>query len=339
MLVSIIILNFNGINHLKTCLDSMQNQSFRNFEVILVDNGSTDGSVDFLKDNYPWVKLIELPSNTGFATGNNIGLRHSTGRYIVTLNNDTSVDAAWLVELIRAAESDDAVGMVASRICVYDHPDIIDSLGVRITPDGMSRGSFRLERYEDVSPKKYESVLMPSACAALYKKEMIEEVGFFDDDFFAYCEDTDLGFRCRLHGWNAILASDAIVYHKYSQTGGALSPFKVYHVERNHFWVCIKNMPASLLWRLPFYTLVRYFYQVWVLLVPGGLSHEYSRSSSKAALISAFTRGVFHATTGIPKMLKKRKDIMTTRRIDPGSMIDLLNSFKLTYRELFDRAG
>ena len=270
MRASIIIVNWNGLDLLPTCLDSLLAQTFKEFEIVIVDNGSTDGSAELIRDRYPSVKLIRLSKNMGFAAGNNIGYENSAGEYIVTLNNDTRADPKWLEELVAVADAHPHAGMVGCRICSFDDPDIIDSLGMGISLDGMARGRYRLRRFSSLHMQRVEDILLPSACAALYRRVMINEIGFFDDDFFAYCEDIDLGLRGRWAGWEAILATDAVIYHKYSETGGIFTPFKVYSVERNHYWVAIKNFPMSLLILLPLFTLIRYIRQVTAVLSATG---------------------------------------------------------------------
>jgi GT2 family glycosyltransferase len=198
--VSIIIVNWNGLAHLPDCLDSLASQTFRDFEVILVDNGSVDDSVSFARERYPWVKLVVLDENVGFATGNNCGLECAVGDYIVTLNNDTKAEPDWLEVLVRTADAHHRAGMVGCRICSFNDPDIVDSLSLGICWDGMSLGRFRNRRLSNLQMLDMENILFPSACAALYKRAMIDETGFFDDDFFAYAKDSDLGLRGRLAG-------------------------------------------------------------------------------------------------------------------------------------------
>lgn len=334
-LISVIIVNWNGKEYLSACLDSLLEQSCTDFETIVVDNGSRDGSLELLRDSYPWVHLVELPDNTGFANGNNAGFAVSRGTYIVTLNNDTRVERSWLAELVAPVEEQPQIGMVASRICAWDDPDQIDSLGVTICPDGMSRGSRRLARFSTLSLAKTEDILLPSACAALYRRKMIDETGFFDDDFFAYCEDTDLGLRGRLAGWSAVLARDAIVHHRYSRSGGIFSPFKLYLVERNHFWAALKSFPFSMLLALPFWTMVRYLVQAQLVLGARGAGAQF-RNASSADLFKAVLRGIVDMTRGLPAILRKRRAVATIRRVSPGEMRVLLKTYKLTFRELLD---
>ena len=333
---SIIIVNWNGKAHLPDCLESLKAQTFNDFETILVDNGSSDGSLEFVDKHYPWVKTVALPANRGFAGGNNAGYLHASGDYIITLNNDTEAEPTWLEELVRVSDENPAVGMVASRICSYDDHDVIDSLGVKVCSDGMSRGAFRLQRFSDLALGKTEEILLPSACAALYRHRMIETVGFFDEDFFAYCEDTDLGMRGRLAGWRAVLARDAVVYHKYSQTGGAFSPVKFYLVERNHYWVAFKTYPLTWILALPVATLLRYFEQVRVVLTSRGTGRQFAVSSSKTAYIMALVRGVVDALKMLPKMRAKRRRFAAIRRLGDQELGQLLRTYSLSFRELFD---
>jgi GT2 family glycosyltransferase len=337
--ISIIIVNWNGREHLPDCLGSLEQQTFTDFEVILVDNGSTDGSVEYVQAHHPWVKLVCLPENRGFAAGNNLGLGCASGSFIVTLNNDTSADPGWLAELVAVADAHPGAGMVASRICDYYDRDRIDSLGFRICRDGMSRGAYRLQRFSDLSIGKFEEILLPSACVALYRRAMLDEVGFFDEDFFAYCEDTDLGLRGRLAGWEALLATQAVVYHKYSGTGGAFSPFKLYLVERNHYWVALKNFPLPMLLLVPFFTMVRYCVQTAVVLSASGSGKEFRESGSSISLAGAIMKGVWHALRGSPRMLRKRLKVRRTARLSAREMTVLLKNYNLTFRELLDNGG
>lgn len=333
--VSIVIVNWNGLKHLPECLDSLACQSFRDFEVIVVDNGSTDGSQAYLKGR-PGLRLVELPENRGFAAGNNAALALSPGEYLVTLNNDTRVDEKWLQELVAVADRHPEAGMVGCRILSYQEPERVDSLGMAICPDGMSRGAFRGRRFSALALEKESEILFPSACAALYRWEMIEETGFFDEEFFAYCEDTDLGLRGRLAGWGALLARDAVVYHKYSMTSGAFSPFKLYLVERNHFFAAVKNFPTGQLWSIPWHTLLRYFTQAKVVIGAKGAGGEFMESASRGALVSAFVRGVRDAVLALPRLMRKRAAVMEKRRVSHRQMAELLRRHRLSFQELLD---
>ncbi|TLM65410.1 MAG: glycosyltransferase family 2 protein [Deltaproteobacteria bacterium] len=333
--VSVLIVNWNGLRHLQACLDSLAAQSFRNFEVVLVDNGSVDGSVAFVRERYPWVQLVELPENSGFAGGNNAGLPSCRGTYVVTLNNDTVTDPGWLAELVRVADANPRAGMVGCRICRNDDPECLDSLGVKVCADGNSRGAYRGARFSALAVPEVMPILLPSACAALYRRAMLDEIGFFDEEFFAYCEDTDLGLRGRLAGWDALLASNAVVLHKYSQTGGALSPFKLRLVERNHYWAAMKNFPATWLLLLPLTTLHRLCWQVRQFLSGRWRGGAVAEPADLRALAAAMLAGMGEALSGLPQMLAKRRRVQAGRRIRPHELARLLRAYRLSFGELF----
>ena len=337
MKASIIIVTWNGKQHLPDCLESLQSQTFHDFEVIVVDNGSIDGSLEYLRTHHPWVQVVQLPENTGFACGNNIGFSHSRGDYIITLNNDTMADPGWLGELVAVADAHPEAGMVASRICNFTDRDQIDSLGFRVCRDGMSRGAFRLQRYSAITMNPVEKTLFPSACVALYRRSMIDQIGFFDEDFFAFCEDTDLGLRGRLAGWEALVAPEAVVYHKYSQTTGVFSPFKLYLVERNHYWVALKTFPVSWILLLPLFTVVRFFVQAFTVINGDGSGGEFLASGSRHSCLWAILRGMRDALAGTPAVLRKRSLVMRTRKLTHRQYVQLLKRYRLTFRELLDQ--
>ena len=333
--VSIIILNWNGLNHLEECFASIAAQVYRDFEVILVDNGSSDGSQKFIKERYSWVRLVELAKNHGFATGNVIGLSQSLGSLIVTLNNDTKVHSNFLKELVRMARQYPDAGMVGARICSYYNHDQIDSLGVNICLDGMSRGNYRGRQYSSL-PDISDEILLPSGCAALYRREMLDQTGFFAEDFFAYCEDTDLGLRGRLAGWKARLAKDAIVYHKYSATSGGFSPFKLYLVERNHFRVVIKNFPPILLLLLPLTTLFRYLMQALLVMRGTGAGAMARGNAGFSACFRAVMKGIWNGLGNPLQLLQERRAVQAGSRINSSQFLRLLLRHKMKFSQLLD---
>jgi GT2 family glycosyltransferase len=340
--VTIIIVNWNGCHYLPVCLASLAAQSYRDFEVVLVDNGSRDGSLALVQEQYSWVRTIPLERNTGFATGNNIGLEHALGQdYVVALNNDTRVAADWLATLVQTADAHPAAGVVGCRVVAMDEPDLIDSVGHGICRDGMSRGRFRRQHWSRIGQTMGEvkEVLLPTACAALYRRAMVEQIGFFDDDMFAFAEDTDLGLRARRAGWDALVATRAVVEHHYSGTGGVFSAFKIQLVERNHYWVALKTFPRSWLLLLPWYTAVRYLVQVRCVLTGAGSGGEFASSGSMLAIVQAILRGSWEALLGVPLMLRKRSKIMAEGKMSDAEFAVLLKRYELTFRELLDDSG
>lgn len=332
-LASIIILNYNGKKYLRDCLEAVLNQNYQNKEIILVDNGSGDGSVEFIRENFPVVKLIANKRNLGFAQGNNQGLALAGGEYIIALNNDTVVDQNWLSGLIADVQKDQRIGLVASKIFSAANPKEIDSAGVNVCLDGMARGRGRLE-LDTGQYEKIEEILLPSACAALYRREMLEEVGFFDEDFFAYCEDTDLGLRARLAGWRAVLAPKAKVWHRYSATSGQYSPLKAFLVERNHLWVVLKNFPLRLVLLFPVFTFYRLCLQVLAILTGRGAAGEFLKQISFGRAGKIFLRAYGEALKKLPKFIKKRRTIQRNRKISTKEFLTLLKKHRLSFKEL-----
>jgi len=246
--VSVIILTWNGRAYLKGCLESLAGQTFRDFETILVDNGSRDGTADYVRSEFPWVRLLELPENVGFAEGNNRGLALARGASIVTLNNDTVADPRFLEHLVEAAELRPDAGMVAALLVNFHTPGRIDAAGIAPGFDGLG---YCLGHGEPVGTPwdEQREVFGPSGGAALYRRKMIDEVGFFDSDFFAYSEDFDLAWRGRLAGWRCVTAPRAVVRHVHSATSGIGSSFTIYHIHRNKWYVLLMDWPVCLLAR------------------------------------------------------------------------------------------
>src|SRR5512138_3034202 len=200
-MISVIILNFNGKRYLEKCLSSLESQTYRDFEVIVVDNASSDGSVDYLKAGFPLVRIVENKKNLGFAGGTNSGIRRAEGEYILTLNNDTQVDRRFLECLAEPMQSDKSVGVCASKMLLPDGR--INSAGICLSRSGAAwdRGIFEQDHGQYDCQQE---VFGACAGAALYRKEMLDEIGLFDEDFFLYMEDVDLAFRAKLAGWKCV---------------------------------------------------------------------------------------------------------------------------------------
>jgi GT2 family glycosyltransferase len=290
-LVSVIIVNYNGRTFLKKCLSSLLLQSYPAMEIIFVDNGSKDGSIEYIKKEFPSVKIIANNENSGFAKGNNIGIKTAKGELIATLNTDTEVTPQWLEKLVNAMVSDENVGMCASKMLLMKYPDIINSTGILISRSGTcwDRGIFERDigQYESM-----EEVFGPCAGAALYRMSMLDEIGLFDEDFIAYFEDTDLAFRGRLAGWKCLYVPKAAVYHMHGGTAGFESDYTIYYGNRNVLWNPIKNFPIMLL----------IFYFPWIIGRNIGVIPYYILKGHGKAVL----RAKVDAIKGIPKMLAKR---------------------------------
>ena len=308
--VSVIIVNWNGERLLGGCLAALSAQRYRNFETIVVDNGSVDGSVKLLRDSYPGVAVIENGENRGFAAANNQAIAIAKGRYLALLNNDVEVGREWLSHFVAAAESSPPdVGMWACKILSWEDRATIDSVGgLLLSRCGIAKGRGRGAPDRGQYDRERE-VFIPSACAALYRRELFQDIGGFDEDFFAYCEDTDLGMRARLRGWKCLSVPDAVVFHHYSGTAGKYSPMKAFLVERNHLWVALKTFPLPMLLRLPPVTLWRCLLQAYGIATRQGAGGQYVREHSKASLIGLLLKAWLAAAKRAPRMIRKRRRI------------------------------
>lgn len=291
-----VVLNFNGKQYLENCLCSLAAQTCRDFEVIVVDNASSDGSVKYLEAQFPWVRVVKNERNLGFAGGTNAGIRYAEGEYILTLNNDTWVDSRLLECLVRPMQSNRDIGMCATKMLFPDGR--INSAGMCLSRSGAAwdRGMFEpdLGQYDSS-----EEIFGPCAGAALYRKEMLEEIGLFDEDFFLYMEDVDLAFRGRLAGWRCMYIPQAKVYHHHGGTAGFGSDLTVYYGNRNVIWYAVKDFPIwFLITSLPF-ILARN-----LVVIPYYALRGQGRVILKSKL---------DALTGVPMMLRKRSQVV--RRI------------------------
>lgn len=331
--VSVVIVSWNGKHLLDECLDSLFAQRYRDFEVIVVDNGSQDGTVAFLREHYPDVVLVSLTENRGYAGGNNAGLHVASGSLVVLLNNDTTVDPAWLESLVRTAEREPKSGMWASRILTYDDPELIDNVGHLIYQDGLARGKGRLEK-DRGQYEVPEEALWPSGCAGMYRKEMLDEIGLLDEEFFAYADDVDLGLRGRLAGWKCTYVPAAKVYHKYSASSSAYSPLKAFLVERNRIWVLLKYYPLELIILSPFYTLKRFLIQFYGALSNKGAAGKFTKQYSVFTAVGILLKAWFFALAGLPRVIRQRRAFSRKKRIGRAELYRLFKRFRISAREI-----
>lgn len=244
--VTIIIPNYNGMHFMKPCLESLEKQLCRDFEILVVDNASSDGSLEYMKENYPSVDVIALDQNYGFSKAVNVGIRHASTPYVILLNNDTVAEPHYVGEMIRAIESSDQIFSVSSKMIQMYHPELIDSAGdlYTLVGWGVCRGTGR-----SVSNYTHPGLVF-SACAgaAIYQRSVFEEIGYFDEQHFAYLEDIDIGYRAKIYGYHNCYAPAAHVYHVGSGTSGSkYNSFKVKLSARNSVYLNYKNMPFPLL--------------------------------------------------------------------------------------------
>jgi GT2 family glycosyltransferase len=340
--ISVVIVNWNRKDLLRACLDSVAAQTFTGFEVIVVDNGSSDGSAAMvleLAEGFPRpLRLVENTENRGFCAANNQAFAVSQAEYIALLNNDAEADPDWLRamhEAIRVkpdvGESD--IGMVASKILVWEDPTVIDKCGHLIYPDGQNRGrgSGQVDRGQF---NRLEEALWPDGCAALYRRAMLDEVGGFDEEFFAYADDAELGLRARIAGWTCLYAPGAVVRHHRGATLGLNSARRLTLIERNRVLLVVKLFPWNLLWINGAYHLARIGAGMAAALRGKGEIRRYSKVTAATALI----KGTLSALPMIPSMIRKRKAFRSKHRLSPKQVRRLLLRYRISLRELSQNA-
>ncbi|MBK7920470.1 MAG: glycosyltransferase family 2 protein [Chloroflexi bacterium] len=304
--ISIIIPHLNGRHHLDDCLQSLRRQTWRDFEALLVDNGSTDGTQDYVAENYPEVRLVQLPENRGFTGACNAGWQAAQGEIIILLNNDTEADPRWLAEVMAAFDRHPRAGSIASKMLLFDRRDHLHTAGDFYRMDGIpgNRGVWQA----DIGQFDQEEMVF-SACggSSAYRRALLDEIGFLDDDFFFSCEDVDVGWRANLAGWEVWYAPTAVIYHKLKATGGAVTGS--YYDGRNFLYLIWKNYPASLLRQ------------------NGRLIARAQLNITKEALQNwrgeaarARLRGQWAGLWGIFKMWPKRKEVQALRRLDDKTL-------------------
>lgn len=249
--VSVIIPNYNGKQYLKNCLDAMERQVYKEFEVILVDNGSEDGSVEFVRAHYPWVRLVTLPENTGFCGGVNAGIRVSESPYVILLNNDTIAEKDFIKNLVSSMKRHPNAFSCQAKMLQISDRSKIDDAGNYYCALGWA---FAYGKGKPESAYREEKQIFSScAGAAIYSRDGLNRIGMFDEAHFAYLEDLDLGYRARLHGYENWFCPQARVYHVGSGTSGSrYNLFKVRYSSRNNVYLIYKNMPVlQVIWNFP----------------------------------------------------------------------------------------
>jgi len=314
--VSIVIVTFNSVKTIQNCLISLNDQTFKNFELILVDNNSKDGTVPIIGSmksylHFP-IKTIYQEGNLGFAGGNNLALKYVSQncRYVALLNPDAKADGQWLQKLVIEMENNTEIGICASKILTNDG-NCIDSAGI-----GMSTTLKGFNRGEGKDINQYnckEYVFSACGCASIYRKKLLDEIGFFDEDFFLIHEEVDLCFRAHLAGWKVLYVPESKVYHKVRSSIGKMSDKDVYYSVRNVELVKIKNVPLTLFISYMPGILVSYVTEFYYF----GLKHKKMR---------IYLRAKVDALKLLPKMLKKRKMVFKIKKTNDKYVSSLLIS-------------
>jgi GT2 family glycosyltransferase len=340
--VGVVVVNWNRKELLRACLDSLAHQTHRSFEVVVVDNGSTDGSaalVEEIAKTYPVpLHLIVNPVNRGFCAANNQGIYSTNTELVALLNNDAEAEQGWLEALERAIRTSEDVGMAASKVLVWEDPTRIDKCGHLMYPDGQNRGrgSGQIDRGQF---SRIEEVLWPDGCAALYRRAMLEDVGGFDEDFFAYADDAELGLRARWAGWRCLYTPDAVVRHHRGATLGLGSARRLTLIERNRVLLAAKLFPWSLLWANGAFLLARIGAGTWAAVRNRGELRHYPGMGGKFTAALALLRGMAEAVPRVPLMLRKRRALREKRRLTGRQIRKLLLANRIGLKELSESAN
>lgn len=331
-LVSIVVATVVEYALTAACLRSLREQDYSPTEVILVFNGTPDDVIHQLREQFPECQTVILPRNRGFAGGYNAGLRRARGEYAAIINDDAVAAPSWIREMVAAARATDHVGIVGCSVTRADAPSVLDSQGLGIALDGMSRQVNR-GVHVDSSPSHRETVL-PSGCACMFSRDALSDVGLFDETFFAYCEDTDLAMRMLWSGYRLVLAPEAVVMHHYSTTSGKHSARKVFWVERNHFWVALKSFPLPLLVGVPAFTLWRYALQARALRQRDGELQEHARSVGVVRLVASVVAAHVSCLAGVPHCIAERRRIVGSRRVSSSAMTQRIMRSRMSLGEI-----
>jgi GT2 family glycosyltransferase len=327
-LVTVVVPTLAAGDALADCLRSLESQTLDRYEVMVVDNSG----IGLAKASGSRVRVIANPHNAGFGAAVNQAFRASNAPYLATLNDDAAADPRWLEALVSAAESHERAGMFASQVLLAGTGKL-DSAGMLLAADGSSK-----QRGHGEPPESFASctdALLPSGSAALYRRRTLEEIGLFDESFFLYCEDTDLGLRARWAGWECVYVPDAIVEHRYSHSAGRASPLKAYYVERNRLYLAIKTFSWPMLARAPFATMTRYFWHVASILGGRGKGAEFRQAGHPAALLPLLVlRAYAAALLRLPRLLGERRRIRAARRLTPREFQAVVAKHSIPVRQV-----
>ena len=326
-----VVVNWNRKELLRACLRSLGRQADVRFETIVVDNGSSDGSAEMAETEFG-VRVIRNRENRGFCAANNQGMAAAQGDFLALLNNDAEAEPGWLAALHEACARRPDVGMAASKVLVWEDPGRIDKVGHAIWLDGQNRGRGSGARDHGQYDRE-EEVLWPDGCACMYRRAMIDRIGGFDEDFFAYGDDAELGLRARTAGWTCIYTPRAVARHHRGSTLGKDSARRLMLIERNRVLLALKLFPWSLLSLNPFYAAARVAAGAWSAARGEGDTAYFPGPRGKLAMAWALVHGDLEALLLAPRMLRKRRAMGRLRKLTPGEVRRLILANRLPLRE------
>ena len=323
--VTVVVPTLQAGETLEECLESLERQTFSDFDVVVVDN-SGRGAVP----PRGRIRVITNEKNVGFGAAFNQAFRATSSPFLALLNDDAVAHPDWLEALMRVAGPKPEIGMCASQVRLANDGRL-DSAGMLLGLDGSSKQRGHLQ-----SPDKFARLveaLLPSGSAALYRREMLDEIGIFDESFFLYCEDTDLGLRARWAAWESWYVPGAVVEHRYSHSSGKASPLKAYYVERNRLFLAVKNFPLRELFLAPFYSAARYFWHAVYAVTGRGKSGEFRSAGQNAALLPLYVlRAYLALLVHLPALWKQRRTMK--RRLDDRQFRRIMRRFSIGPRQV-----
>jgi GT2 family glycosyltransferase len=327
--VTVVVPTLAADETLDECLASLERQTFSDFEVIVVDNSARHAALHAGQAGGR-VRVIANDRNVGFGAAVNQAFRQSQAPFVAVLNDDATAHPRWLEALLAAIDPRPDVGMCASQVR-HAIDGCLDSAGMLLCLDGSSKQRGHLE-----SPASYarqEEALLPSGSAALYRREMLEEIGLFDESFFLYCEDTDLGLRARWAAWECLYVPEAVVEHRYSHSSGKASALKACYVERNRLFVIFKNFPLLDLLRVPLYAMSRYFWHFTYALRGRGKAAEFQREGGSFFRLPWYViRGHLELLARFPEVWRQRRRIK--RRLTTKQFRRLIRRHSISPRQV-----
>jgi len=341
---AVIIANWNGKKYLKDCFNSLRAQSYRDFKIILVDNGSEDGSVGFVRENYPETKIIQFEKNTGFCFGYNSGikeaLKDAAVAYVLVLNNDTKLHEKFIEDMVDCSQRHPEAGSIQSKVLNFYESDKIDCAGILFSVDGVAtnRGYGEKDggRYDDEA-----EIFGANGTASLFMRKALEktelsEGEYFDNSYFAYYEDLDLAWRMRLAGFKSYYCPKAVARHVHSATTKKISGFKAYYLNRNRFFTLIKNFPlCRLAVILLILTPIRYIFLFFRVIIRKGRKNMEFSGQKKSAVAKEILKAWGSVIANIPGLVRKRRFVWRNTEVDSKEIERWFRDFKVSFLETF----
>ena len=330
------VLNWKGARVVADCLRSLLAQDYPALQVLAVDNASPDGSAEMIARDFPHVRLHRNGKNLGFGGGNNVGIRLAETPYVLMCNNDTRLAPDAVRRLVDALEAEPRAGS-ATPCIILAASGRVDATGIVVCPDGLALGRGRAEPPEAFGQSA--EVFYASDCCCLYRRDMLDDLRLpdgelYDEDFFAYADETDMGWRAQRRGWKSLYAAGAVVYHHHAASSGSVSPFLARLVERNRIWVAVKNFPTWLILVGAAWTAYRYFWQGFGALTRRGRAGAMAAERSKGEMASILLHAYREALAGLTGMLRKRAFIMRSGRLGPRRFAEIFRRFGIGARDI-----